>query len=181
MHGIIHLALRKYLQARHGPEGWQRLLEQAGASTSLGYVRVGYYPDEEFIAIVAAASSKTGAAIDAIYEDFGASVAPDLLMLYPRLVNPEWRTLDVLFNTESTIHRVVRARNKGAQPPAINCTRPSPDRVVITYTSPRKLCALARGLVRGVARHYGERVEIFESECMLRGGNACKIAVQVKD
>lgn len=180
MHGIIHLELQKFMQARHGPEGWLRLLEQAGVATSLGYVRVGHYPDEELGAIVAAAARKTGAEVDAILEEFGEFSAADLIAMYPGLVKPEWRTLDVLFHVEQTIHQVVRLRNVGAQPPALQCARPTRDEVVITYTSPRHLCAFARGIIRGVAQHYGERVTITEATCMHRGAEACTISVRVE-
>jgi hypothetical protein len=145
MHGIIHLELRKFMQAKHGPAGWLRLLQQAGVATSLGYARVGHYPDEELAATLAAAARKTGATVDAILEDFGEFIAADLIAMYPRLIKPEWRTLDMLFHTEQTVHQVVRLRNAGAQPPSLRCGRPTPDEVVITYTSPRRLCALARG------------------------------------
>jgi len=179
MHGIIHLELRKFMQARHGPEGWLRLLEQAGVVTSLGYVRVGSYPDEELTAVLVAAARKTGATVDAILEDFGEFAAPDLLALYPRLVKPEWRTLDVLFHTEETIHQVVRRRSGGPRPPALRCARPTSNEVVITYASPRRLCAFARGLIRGVARQYGEQVTITEATCMHHGAEACTISVRL--
>ena len=181
MHGIIHLELRKFIQARYGPEGWLRLLEQAGVTTSLGYVRVGQYPDEELIAILTAAARKTGATFDAILEDFGEFSAPDLLAMYPRLVKPEWRTLDLLCHVEQTIHQLVRLRNVGARPPWLRCARPTPEEVVITYSSPRQLCGFARGIIRGVARHYGERVTITEAACMHRGAEACTIAVRVQE
>jgi Haem-NO-binding len=179
VHGIIHLTLRKFMQARHGPEGWLRLLEQAGVASSLGYVRVGYYPDDELRAIVDAAARKTGASVESILEDFGEFAAPDLLALYPRLIKPEWRTLDVLTHTEQTIHHVVRLRSVGAQPPALRCGRVGPDEVVLTYVSPRRLCAFARGLIRGVAGYYREHVVITETACTQRGAEACTISVRV--
>ena len=129
MHGIIHLELRKFMQARHGPEGWLRLLEQAGVATSLGYVRVGQYPDDELAAILAAAAQKTGAAVEAILEDFGEFSAADLIAMYPGVVKPEWRTLDLLLHVEQTIHRVVRLRNAGARPPLLRCARPTAEEI----------------------------------------------------
>jgi hypothetical protein len=55
MHGIIHLELKRYLETRLGRVVWLKLLEDAGVSTSLPYVHLGDYPDEELSAIVAAA------------------------------------------------------------------------------------------------------------------------------
>jgi len=49
--------------------------------------------------------------------------------------------------------------------------------VVITYTSPRKMCAVAKGIIRGVAAHYQEQVTVDEPQCMLRGDAACVLHV----
>jgi predicted hydrocarbon binding protein len=51
--------------------------------------------------------------------------------------------------------------------------------VVVTYTSARQLCALGRGIIRGLAREYKERVTIDEPVCMLRGADTCEIHVRV--
>jgi hypothetical protein len=76
--------------------------------------------------------------------------------VYGPLLDSEWRTLDVIQHTEETIHRVVRMRQPGAAPPRLRVDRASPDEVAIHYDSPRRLCAVARGIVRGVAKHFGE-------------------------
>ena len=36
MHGIIHLELRKYVEARHGQTAWPKALAQAGIPATLG-------------------------------------------------------------------------------------------------------------------------------------------------
>ncbi|MEO5618590.1 MAG: V4R domain-containing protein [Candidatus Eisenbacteria bacterium] len=48
----------------------------------------------------------------------------------------------------------------------------------MSYTSARKLCAVARGICRGLARHFEEVVVIDEPSCMLRGGRTCEIIVR---
>ena len=89
-----------------------------------------------------------------------------------------WRTLEFLESTEETIHRVVRIKDATARPPEIRCERVSPAEVVIHYASERRMCAVARGIARGVADHYGEPVEILEPSCMLRGDAECLIHVR---
>ena len=178
MHGIIHLELKRFLETRLGSVVWLKLLEQAGVSTTLPYVHLGPYPDEELGAIVAAAARATATSVEAVLEDFGEFIAPSLIATYRRLIRPEWRTLDVLANTEQTIHEVVRLRNPGARPPLLRCARPTPDEVIITYSSLRRLCTLARGIIKGIAGHYGERVEITEATCMHRGAAACILSVR---
>lgn len=99
--------------------------------------------------------------------------------MFDNLILPEWRTLDVLERAESTIHKVVRLREPGASPPKLTCARIDLDCVEIVYTSERRLCALAVGLTRGIARHYGEVVHVEEPECMQRGHARCRILCRV--
>ena len=54
----------------------------------------------------------------------------------------------------------------------------SPAEVVVLYRSPRRMCGFARGIARGIARHYGETVEITDLSCMLKGQPQCTIAVK---
>src|SRR2546422_631347 len=78
-----------------------------------------------------------------------------------------------------TIHRVVRSQNPGADPPQLRCTRVGPEEVVISYASPRKMCGVAKGITRGIAKRLAETVVISESVCMLRGGPTCEISVRL--
>ena len=177
MHGTIFAELQKYVVSRLGDGAWATLKREAGV-TRESYDPLDVYPDAEAIALVAAGSRVTGTPADVLLEDFGAFIAPDLLDLYWGAVQPEWRTLDLLENTESAIHEVVRIRQKGSTPPYLHARRTADDEVVITYTSPRKLCAIAKGIIRGIAAHYGDSIALTERECMLRGDDACMLLVR---
>jgi serine/threonine protein kinase len=75
------------------------------------------------------------------------------------------------------MHTTVRIGNPGAQPPVLDCIRSTPNEVQIVYSSDRRLCSVAKGIVKGVARHYGETVRISEDACMLRGDPFCALQV----
>ncbi len=136
------------------------------------------YPDADAEALLSAASALTGKPAAAILEDFGEFLAPDLLQMYGALLDPSWNITEIAENTEETIHQVVRRRDPGAHPPRLRCSRKSPEEVVITYDSPRRMCGLAKGLVRGIAAERGERVAIQEEVCMLSGDDRCEITVR---
>jgi len=72
----------------------------------------------------------------------------------------------------------VRHRNPGARPPELRCQRVGPDEVVVVYSSARKMCAVAKGIARGMARHFQETVAVNESACMLVGAKECPISVR---
>ena len=128
---------------------------------------------------MSAAEKATGQPAADILEDFGAFIAPDLPDMFWGAIQPEWKTLDVIEHTEGTIHSVVRLKNPGARPPQLQVTRPTPHEVIIDYRSPRRMCALARGISRGLAGHFHETVVITESEYMHRGDNRCLISVRL--
>ena len=64
----------------------------------------------------------------------------------------------------------MRATIPKARPPQLGVTPLGEDGVSVDYSSPRKLCALLRGLVEGTARHYGEKVDSALTACMLAAG-----------
>jgi hypothetical protein len=180
MHPLIHIGLKEYVERRYGIERWIGFLEAAGVSLTRPYVRVGPYPDEELVAIVAAIAAGTGTSPNAVLEDFGTALAPQLIAMYPRLVRPEWRSLDLLQYTEDAIHQVVRHGQLGARPPVVRCRRLSPSALHLTYESSRRLCPLAVGIMRGIGRHYGETLTIRHPVCMLHGADACEFDVALE-
>ncbi|HUQ14827.1 MAG TPA: heme NO-binding domain-containing protein [Gemmatimonadales bacterium] len=178
MHGIVHAELQKFVIARHGRPVWQELLKGAGLG-SKNYLTSQQYPDADIAALVTQAATMTGKPASELLEDFGEFMVPDLMNMYRPLLKPEWRTLDLLEHTEGTIHSVVRLRNPGAAPPQLRFRRVDPAEVHLSYNSNRKMCAVARGIIRGVAKHFGESVTIVESACMHRGAPSCEISIRL--
>jgi len=177
MHGLIFVELKKFVDDRLGEDRWPELLTKAALADRI-YLPVHHYPDAEAVALIQAACAHTGLSLDTLLQQFGEFIAPDLLRMYGSLIDRSWRTLEVLQNTEETIHRVVRARNPGATPPELRTERPGPDEVIVIYASARKMCGLAKGIVRGIAKHFREGVTIEEPACMHRGAPACRISVR---
>jgi predicted hydrocarbon binding protein len=177
MHGMIFGRLKQFVDAQMGEEAWPALLAASGIGDKI-YLASSSYPDAEIMALVQAASAKTGLEAAALLEAFGEFLVPAYLGMYGHLVKPEWRALDLIEHTEETIHKVVRVRNPGALPPVLHTTRVSPSEIRLEYGSERRLCAVARGIMKGVASHYKELLQIDESACMLRGAAKCVLHVK---
>jgi hypothetical protein len=178
MHGVVFVELKKYVVQRLGAETWNQLLTHAGMPGK-AYLPREVYPDEEAGKLLASASQLTGKPAGDILEDFGEFIAPDLLAMYGAQVNPQWRTLEVLEHTEETIHRLVRTKQEGAKPPELRAERVGPDEVLVRYTSPRRMCGLAKGIAKGLGRHYQQTIAVREPSCMLKGDAECAIYVRV--
>lgn len=177
MHGLIFIELKKYVETKFDTRTWETLLEKAGQKHQL-YLASTVYPDQDILTLVTTACQMTGLTAAALLEDFGIFVAPDLVEQYKFLVNPKWKLLDFLANTEETIHKVIRF-HKGVTPPRLVATRVSDDKLIINYNSPRKLCPLLKGIVKGASQYYKEPVSVVDTRCMLLGDPECSITVQL--
>lgn len=179
MHGIIFSELKKYVDTKLGGDAWTKLLQEAGLKMKV-YMPIHTYPDQDAVALVTTAAKITGQPVDSVLQSFGEFIAPDLLRMYGTLLKKEWKTLDILERTEETIHRVVRSQNPGAEPPRLQCTRLSATTLVIVYSSSRRMCGVAKGIIRGIAAELGEKVVVSEATCMLKGGARCEISVRLE-
>jgi hypothetical protein len=178
MHGIVFVELEKYARTRLGTEGWEQLKSAAGLENQR-YRLSQAFPDDEAARLMAAAEKATGMSTRAMLEDFGSFIAPDLLGLYGSLIDKSWKTLDTIEHTEATIHTVVRVKNPGALPPALETKRQSPTLLVMKYRSPRKMCALAIGIAKGIAAHHRENLTVTEPRCMHRGDTECELHMSI--
>ncbi len=179
MHGIIFLELEKYVVTKFGDDTWSKLLQETGLKGKVYWIGQ-IYPDEEVVALVSIAAKITRSSVAAILEDFGEFIAPNLVKIYMAFIVPTWKTVDLLENAEETIHKVVRMKLPGADPAILKTSRPNQDEVIIIYDSPRKMCGVAKGIARGVAKYYGESITINEPKCMLLGSPSCEIRVRLQ-
>ena len=177
MHGIVFTEFKHYVERGSREVLWHDLLHEAKLDRRI-YASIRHYPDKEFFDIIGAASRTLNKPTDDIIEDFGVFIAPDLLGMYAMLIKQDWRTLDVIERTETVIHTVVRVNQAGADPPQLKSRRVGPDEIELIYTSPRKLCRLAKGIIRGISAHFDERMQIVEHGCMLVGAAACVLQIR---
>lgn len=176
MHGLIFLQLQKFAQNKAGPQAWEILLKEANLPIT-SYSPVRAYPDQEVFALVGAASRILNQTPSEILEAFGEFIAPEMIRLYGRMLDPKWKTLDVIENTEKLVHTAVRVGNPGAKPPVLECIRTTENELQIMYSSDRQMCQLAKGIITGIARHFGETITVTEDACMHRGDPFCALQV----
>ena len=180
MQGIILDELEKYVGRELGEPGLSRMRGLTGRGED-GYRFDKSYPDEEVHLIVRGVVEATGKPPEVILEHFAEAMVPGLLSVYGFLINPRWSFMDFLVNAEGVIHKGVRLTTEAAKPPAIQSERVGREEVTIVYKSKRKLCSVAKGIIRGAATHYGAEITITEDSCMHRGAQECLIRVSAAD
>lgn len=174
MKGVIFNLAEEVVVGAYGEDTWDALLDAAGLDGS--YTSLGSYPDEHLFAIVGAASSLLGVPAHSVVRTIGEGAMPLLADRYPVFFTPHTSTRSFLLTLNEIIHSEVRKLYPGADVPEFQFDDSDPERLLITYQSARKLCALAEGFIVGAARHYGQTASIDQPVCMHRGAEACVLA-----
>jgi hypothetical protein len=173
MHGVIFTSFRDFLGTEHGPDAIAQVFEGEPL-----YLMSEAYPDEQLIVLLDRAATVAGQDAGDLLEAFGVFTAEQTFVrLYPAFFAVSRSTREFLLTVETRIHEVVRATLPNAAPPHLTVSELDDGRVEIYYTSPRRLCRLLRGLAEGTAHHYGERTELVEPICMLRGDPGCRFEI----
>ena len=180
MHGLIFFYIQKFAEAvSHGTTTWA-MLRSTLKNSEAKYLPSGVYPDADAVQLIESIAQSAGKPLPDVLERFGEFLAPNLVKVAGAYVEPSWTTLDLLEHTESIIHAMVRRTNPGAAPPVLETVRTAENELQLVYSSRRHLCRLAVGLIRGMARHYGEEISLEEPSCMLRGDPFCSFVIQTK-
>jgi hypothetical protein len=178
--GVILDELEKYVVRELGQTGLSRIRDLTGRGAG-GYQFDKAYPDDEMFVMLRGLVEATRRDPREIVEEFGEVLASSLLEVYGFLVDPRWSFLEFLLNTESVIHAGVKLNTPGAKPPLIQALRSGPESVQISYRSRRRLCPLAKGIIKGAAAHYEVAIILTEDTCMLRGDSECVITVAAQE
>jgi predicted hydrocarbon binding protein len=174
--GIVYNLLEECVSRDYGADTWDALLDAAGLDGV--YTSLGSYPDQDLFALVAAASDGLGQPADAIVRWFGRNALLLLASQYPHFFEPHSTTRSFVLTINDIIHPEVRKIYPGADVPVFDFDSSS-DVLVMSYSSSRKLCAFAEGLLEGAANHYGELIAIAQPQCMLRGDERCVLEISL--
>ena len=172
MHGSICCIVKKFVETNHGSEAWEAMLEHAGYK-GLVLSPIGTYPDEAVFALLGAGCELLQVELEDLLRVLGRFAGPELIGFAGTMLHPDWKTFELLSNVESLIHRTIRMQNPTAQPANIQAFRLSDDEAQIVYSSRRGLCALAHGIIEGIADFYQEEISIREVTCAKQGHPFC--------
>jgi hypothetical protein len=175
MKGIVFNLLEEIVSRDYGEDTWDDLLTAAGLDGA--YTSLGGYPDADLLRLVAAASAALDKPPEDVVRWFGRSALPLLAVSYPEFFEPHSSTRGFVLTLNDIIHPEVRKVYPGADVPVFDFDISSDDVLVMGYTSSRRLCAFAEGLIEGAADHYHEAASIVQPQCMLRGDAKCVLDI----
>lgn len=176
MKGIVFNLLEEAVTSEFGADTWDTLLDDAGLSGA--YTSLGSYADADMLALVDVASKALKLPPQDILRWFGQKAMPLLAARYPDFFRNHADARSFLLTLNNIIHPEVQKLYPGAITPVFDFGEASDGSLIVGYNSPRKLCALAEGFMRGAAVHYGQQAEVDQPQCMHEGAAKCVFHVR---
>ena len=171
MKGVVFNLLEQLVRREFGDSAWNSVRQDADVDAT--FTSIDSYPDAVLRRLIAAVGKRAQKTPGEALQWFGRHSMPLLKSMYPSLFDSQPSARSFILTLNDIIHPEVQRLYPGADVPVFDFGTPSPDELTLGYQSPRKLCALAQGFIEGAADHYGEVVDVEQSECMHRGDAKC--------
>ncbi|WP_439879726.1 heme NO-binding domain-containing protein [Pontibacter sp. MBLB2868] len=155
MHGSLFVLLKRFVKRTYGYGTWVKLIENAGVEHGFFQMQE-LYPSHEIFAIMGCLAEMTNRPLSDVMEQYGEFIIPDLMLMYNKYVNPEWRTYQMLLHAEEAMHGAVRRADRSANPPRLLVIKKGANELIIDYHSERRMASVAVGIIRGIARYFDE-------------------------
>ncbi|MEB3245042.1 MAG: heme NO-binding domain-containing protein [Vampirovibrionales bacterium] len=179
MKGIVFDLYHQLVCEKFGLKTWDALLNKVCPASGGAYTSGASYPDSELLALVSALGQQTKLGVDALIRSFGEFMFPRFARLYPEFFKPGYTLATFLKSVETIVHVEVLKLYPDAYVPKMHFEDDGPGRLMMTYQSRRKLCALAEGLLLGAARYYKTGLVYKQIQCMHQGASHCSYQLQI--
>ncbi len=177
MKGMVFNIFSDLVTDSFGWETWDQLIEQTQPESEAIYTSGDVYPDEELVAYVTALSKITGASAPELIRAFGKYMMHKFKGIHPEFLEGQ-TAKSFLSSVHDVIHVEVKKLHPDSLLPTFEFEDPADDKLVMIYTSQRKLCPLAEGLIDGVAEVFDQPIEISHPQCMHDGAESCRLELR---
>jgi predicted hydrocarbon binding protein len=167
------------IQEKYGHHTWNEILASSKVESHGVYTAAETYKDEEATKLLEVICIRLKAKSDDVLNIFGIYLIKYFHKKYPHFFNGK-DFPNFLCSVDSIVHAEIRKLSPDSTPPRIQTQILSPTSLSVVYISNRKLCALAKGLLKGASQIYGINVEIDHTKCVNDGHQNCEFIVKTK-
>jgi predicted hydrocarbon binding protein len=176
MKGIVFNQLQEFVESEHGIVLWDKALMACDLPSQGVYVSTMNYEDSELQSLVGFFCNHLSVDAPILVRAFGKYLFPRLFVMAPDQAKEAKNLKTFLLMIEDIIHVEVRKLYPDANLPEFAYQDNDQD-LRMLYRSPRKLCHLSEGLIKGASMHYQEQVSIKQTCCMHYGADHCAIEI----
>lgn len=154
MKGIVFTEFLDMVEKKFGYEVVDHIIEQSDLESNGIYTAVGTYHHSEIVQLLTRLSLKTATDAQVLLKAFGAYIFDTFLVGYPQFFDKHDNLFGFLNSIDNHIHVEVRKLYPDAALPKFETQETDDGTLVMTYTSDRKMSALAEGLIEKSIVHY---------------------------
>jgi hypothetical protein len=160
MKGTIVKCMEELVTDKFGAETWKYALQRAGMPEDRAFSLLEDVDETEFLKLVNGVARATSLSVEETYEAFGeywSTVhAPTIYAAYFSGASGARQLLLQLDH----IHDVTTKSMKSARPPRFRYEWKGDKHLIMHYESPRRMVALMPGLIRGLGKHFKEKLTV---------------------
>ncbi len=161
MKGIVFVHLLEMVEKEFGELLLESAIDHAETSTQGVFTSAGTYPAEDMLKLVGSLSELTQLPPSALYQHYGRYLFDKLFLSYP-MFPPEVisNAFSFLASINDVIHVEVHKLYPDAELPRFITQHHDEEKMILEYSSSRRMSDLALGLIEGCLLHFKEDVEI---------------------
>lgn len=163
MKGIVFTELLEMIEHKFGYELVDQLLENNNLPSGGIYTAIGTYDHAEMVTLVTSLSVETNIPIPDLLRSYGQYMFTAFTRSYRPFVERADSAFGLLSSVQHYIHVEVRKLYPDAELPHFVIEQPSENRLLMYYTSERKLADFAHGLIEGCLANFGETATIVKT------------------
>lgn len=174
MLGLIFTSLNEMIEAEHGISVWNDIVREAEIPDFGAFTMGAVYPDEQMVRLVQVICAKFSLTAPEVLQAFGEHVFTSLAHGYPDIIAHYTNPKEMLLHVDDHIHREIAFYHPNENSlPTFTCEDTGENSLTMYYSSPRKLCFLAEGVIQGVGRYFHCHILTDHSQCVYRGDARC--------
>lgn len=162
MKGIILTEFVEYIELVLGDDAAQRIIDDSKVKSEGAYSRVGLYDYQELIQLLTQTVSETKVEADVLLEGFSDHLFSVFKRDYSVFFEGVGSAAEMLSQIDNHIHVEVQKLYPDAELPSFDYQN-NGELMVLNYTSPRPLAAVARALVGACLKYFGNQEELVST------------------
>ncbi len=177
MKGIVFTEFLEFVADRYGDDMVDDIVEVSALPSGGAYTTVGTYSHGEMVLLCTALAERTAEPPADLVRAFGTHLSASFARDHPAFFERADSFFDFLASVEGHIHVEVRKLYPDAELPTFRVEERADARMTMVYRSPRRMEALAEGLIVGSAVRFGvvARVEAHPF------GDATRFVIEVDE
>lgn len=180
MKGIIFNVLEDMVVEKLGMQAWNELMQQHAPNDRV-YVSAKNYDEHELFALANGVAATLNLPLQEVVKAFGHYLFKGLADRHQTVVQQFTDLTSLIMGIHNVIHVEVNKLYHDPALPTITCECETPQRLIMHYASPRKLCFCAEGLLFGAAEYFHESISIRHDVCMHNGADSCILTITRHD